>query len=163
VLSVSVACVQRTTHRDASGTSRGCSSAAWSSVSAANGKNGSDKRAGYDKRRVTALRALVAAGMGNSYHGHAVREVAADWREAWEGMDLSPQEIVDAGNPVVVLGRFHPRARGSGIEFETPVGQVLWVERGLVVRDRVFNTWDEALRVAGIPTPAFGPHPATSM
>ena len=104
--------------------------------------------------RFEPLHEIVAAGMRDSYHGHAgLREVVADWREAWERMDLFPQEIIDAGNPVVILGRLHLRARGSGIEFDTPVGQVVWVERGLVVRDH-FNNWDEALRVAGIPTAA---------
>jgi ketosteroid isomerase-like protein len=102
--------------------------------------------------RLEPLHEIVAAGMRDSYHGHAgVREVTADWREAWERMDLFPQEIIDAGNPVVILGRLHLRARGSGIEFDTPVGQVVWAERGLIVRDH-FNNWDEALRVAGIPT-----------
>ena len=105
---------------------------------------------------VEPLRELVAAGMPSSYHGHAGwREMAADWREAWERMDLFPQEIIDAGNPVVILGRFHLRARGSGIEFDTPVGQVVWAERGLIVRDHI-NNWDEALRVAGIPTTVVG-------
>jgi ketosteroid isomerase-like protein len=106
--------------------------------------------------RFEPLHEIVAAGMRDSYHGHAgVREVTADWREAWERMDLIPQEIIDAGNPFVVLGHFHLRARGSGIEFDTPLGQVVWVERGLIVRDHI-NNWDEALRVAGIPAAAVG-------
>jgi ketosteroid isomerase-like protein len=106
---------------------------------------------------VKLMRELVAAGMRDSYDGHAgAREVAADLREAWEGLDLVPQEIVDGGDVLVVLGRFHPRAGGSGIEFDTPAGQVLRVERGLIVRDRFFNSWDEALRVAGIPAAAVG-------
>jgi hypothetical protein len=66
-------------------------------------------------------------------------------------MDFIPQEIADAGNPVVQLGHLWLRARGSGIEFDTPFGQVVWIERGLIVRERSFNNWDEALRVAGIP------------
>jgi ketosteroid isomerase-like protein len=100
--------------------------------------------------RFEPLHEIVAAGMRNSYHGHAgFREVAADWREAWERMDTFPEEIIDAGNLVVILGRLHVRARGSGIEFDTPVGQVVWVEQGLIVRDHM-NNWDEALRVAGI-------------
>jgi ketosteroid isomerase-like protein len=97
-------------------------------------------------------RGLMAAGMPTSYRGHAeIRDFFADVHEAWERMELIPQEIVDAGNPVVILGHVHLRARGSGIEFDTPVGSVLWVERGLAVRESDFGDWDEALRAAGIP------------
>jgi hypothetical protein len=71
-------------------------------------------------------------------------------REAWERIDATPEEIVDAGNPVVVLGHFRLRARGSGIELDTPVGVVFWAERGLTVRQPTFTDWDEALREAGI-------------
>src|SRR3989442_11157543 len=54
--------------------------------------------------RFEPIHEMVAAGMRDSYHGHAgYREVAADWREAWERTDLFPQEIIDAGNPVVIL------------------------------------------------------------
>ena len=99
----------------------------------------------------------VAAGMRSAYRGHAgLREWAADMREAWEGIDALPEEIVDAGNPVVVLGHFRLRARGSGIELDTPVGVVFWVERGLTVRQPTFTDWDEALRAAGISTAAVG-------
>jgi ketosteroid isomerase-like protein len=96
--------------------------------------------------------ALVGpAGADSSYRGHAgLREVFADLREAWERNELIPQEIVDAGNPIVILGHILLRARGSGIEFDTPIGSVLWVHRGLIVRQRDFADWDEALRIAGI-------------
>ena len=112
--------------------------------------------------RFEPLHEIVAAGMRDSYHGHVgLREWAADMREAWERMDLFPQEIIDAGNPFVVLGHFHLRARGSGIEFDTPIGQVVWIERGLIVRDHI-NNWDEALRVAGIPATAAWRSPSTT-
>ena len=106
---------------------------------------------------VEPVREWTAAGQRSSYEGHAGRrELAADWREAFERMDFIPQEIVDAGNPFIFLGHYRLRARGSGVEFDNPVGQILWVERGLVVRERAFADWDEALRVAGIPTAAAG-------
>jgi len=97
---------------------------------------------------------MVAAGMRSSYDGHAgMRELSADWREAWERMDFTPQEVVDAGETIAVLGYLRVRAR-SGIEFDTPFGQVLWLEGGLVVREHDIADWDEALRAAGIPTAA---------
>jgi hypothetical protein len=42
------------------------------------------------------------------------------------------------------------RARGSGIEFDSNFGFVIWIERGLVVREADFADWQEAIRSAGI-------------
>jgi ketosteroid isomerase-like protein len=97
-------------------------------------------------------RELVPAGLRTAYRGHAgVREWFSEWREAYERIELRPHEIVDAGDVVVVLGHVHLRARGSGIELDFRVGNVYWTERGLVVRERQFADWDEALRAAGFP------------
>ena len=92
----------------------------------------------------------TAAGMRSSYRGHAGwREWAADWFEAWERMEMTSLEIVEAANPVVVLGRVHQRARKSGIELDSPYGSVYWTERGLIVRESHFVDLDETLRAAG--------------
>jgi hypothetical protein len=48
------------------------------------------------------------------------------------------------------------RARVSGIELDSRLGQVTWIERGLIVRERDFSDWNEALRMVGIPTAAEG-------
>jgi ketosteroid isomerase-like protein len=80
------------------------------------------------------------------------REWAADWFEAWERMELTSLEIVEAGNPVVVLGQVHQRARESGIELDSPYGSVYWTERGLIVRESHFVDLDQTLCAAGIPT-----------
>ena len=100
-------------------------------------------------------REWLAAGMRSAYRGHAgLREWTADMREAWERIDHMPREVVDAGDVLVVLSQLRLRARGSGIVLDSHVGFVFWSERGLIVRERDFSDWDEALRVAGIPTAA---------
>jgi ketosteroid isomerase-like protein len=98
---------------------------------------------------------FVTVGLSSSYKGHAgVREWTADLSEAWEQMELTLHEIVDAGDRLVNLGRFRSRGSGSGVELDSPTGQALWVERGLVARERVFFDWDEALAAAGLPRDA---------
>ena len=83
--------------------------------------------------------------------GHeGVRELAADWRDAWERMDVLPEEILDAGDLVVVLGRSRVRARMTAIEFESPMASVVWIDRGAIVRQCDFTDWDAALSAAGI-------------
>jgi ketosteroid isomerase-like protein len=91
----------------------------------------------------------IAAGMRSSYTGHAGwREWAADWFDAWDRMDLTSLEIVSAGNPVVVLGQLHHRARESGVELDSPYGSVYWTVRGLIVRESHFIDRDETVRAA---------------
>jgi ketosteroid isomerase-like protein len=97
----------------------------------------------------------LIAGMPSVYRGHAgLREWSADLREAWEFLDHTPLEVVDAGDVIAFLCKIRLRARVSGIELDSRLGQVFWIERGLIVRERDFSDWDEALHVAGIPTAA---------
>jgi len=100
---------------------------------------------------------LVGAGLPPSYRGHrGFRDFDADAHEAWERMDTTPVEIVDAGDRFVILGHLRTRARGSGVELDTPFAQAMSLERGLIVRSRISYNWDEALRAAGIPADAPG-------
>jgi ketosteroid isomerase-like protein len=93
----------------------------------------------------------LAAGMRTVYRGHeGLREWSVDLREAWEWIDHTPLEVVDAGEVIAFLCQIRLRARTSGIELDSRLGQVFWIERGLIARERDFSDWDEALRVAGI-------------
>jgi ketosteroid isomerase-like protein len=95
-------------------------------------------------------REWLIAGMPDEYEGHAgLRQWAADLREAWDFLDHTPLEVVDAGDRFAFLCRIRLRARTSGIELESRLGQVFWVERGLIVRESDFGDWDEALRMVG--------------
>jgi hypothetical protein len=94
-------------------------------------------------------------GMPSVYRGHTgLREWFAELREAWEILDHTPLEVVDAGNIFAFLCKIRLRARTSGIEMDSRLGQVFWVERGLIVREHDFSDWDEALRAVGIPAGA---------
>jgi SnoaL-like domain len=99
----------------------------------------------------------LIAGMPSVYRGHAgLRQWAADLREAWEFLDHTPLEVVDAGDVIAFLCKIRLRARTSGIEIDSRLGQVFWLERGLIVRERDFSDWDDALGVVGIPAAAEG-------
>jgi ketosteroid isomerase-like protein len=94
-------------------------------------------------------------GMPSVYRGHTgLGEWFAELREAWEIIDHTPLEVVDAGDTVAFLCKIKLRARASGIELDSRLGQVFWVEGGLIVREHDFTDWDEALRAVGIPAKA---------
>jgi ketosteroid isomerase-like protein len=104
-----------------------------------------------------APREWLIAGMPSVYRGHAgLRQWSADLREAWEFLDHTPLEVVDAGDVIAFLCKIRLRARTSGIEIDSRLGQVFWIERGLIVRERDFSDWDDALGVVGIPAAAEG-------
>jgi hypothetical protein len=96
-------------------------------------------------------------GMPSVYRGHTgLREWFAELREAWEILDHTPLEIVDVGHAVAFLCKIRLRARTSGIELDSRLGQVFWVERGLIVRERDFSEWNDALREIGVSESAIG-------
>ena len=75
--------------------------------------------------------------MPSVYRGHAgLREWFAELREAWEIIDHTPLEVVDAGDVIAFLCRIRLRARASGIELDSRLGQVFWIERDLIVARR---------------------------
>ena len=61
---------------------------------------------------------------------------------------MTPQEFIDAGPDVVVLGRYRGVARGTGKMLDVPFVRVWTFEDGLAVRFRQFLDtagWREAL------------------
>ncbi len=91
-------------------------------------------------------------GMPSAYEGHAgLRQWAQDLREAWEILDHTPLELVDCGDVLAFLCKVRLRGRRSGIELDSRLGQVFWLERGLIARERDFGDWNQALRLIGAP------------
>jgi hypothetical protein len=70
--------------------------------------------------------------------------------EVFDQFELVPSVVVDLGDSLIVLGGSRVHGRGSGIEFETKVAQLLRIERGLVTQERDFFSWDDALRAAAL-------------
>jgi ketosteroid isomerase-like protein len=82
----------------------------------------------------------------------ALREYATDWFDTIDGLELTPEEVIDAGEGTyVAVLRLTGKARGS----EVPVQQhlsVIWTFRdGKLVRGREYRTREEAMRAAGLP------------
>jgi ketosteroid isomerase-like protein len=71
----------------------------------------------------------------------------AEW---WDEFTAKPDEFLDAGEQVVVLGRYRGIAKGTGKELDVPFVHVWTVRDGQAVRFRQFLDtagWVDALSV----------------
>jgi len=87
---------------------------------------------------------------GGHYRGvDGVRQWMLDLYGAWEQMDLDCEELIDAGEQVIVVLSVRGRGRTSGIEVAYRPAGIWTVRRGRVVRVVWFPTRHEALEALG--------------
>jgi ketosteroid isomerase-like protein len=79
----------------------------------------------------------------------AVLRLWRAWSEVFSEMTWEAEELIDAGDAVVVPVRFHSRGRGSGVETVARAVHVYWLSDGAVVRYRQCQSHPEALEAAG--------------
>ncbi len=67
-----------------------------------------------------------------------------------EGLRADPEEIIDAGEQVVVQLRLSGHAKNSGLPFEVRILHVLTFRDAKVLHLRLFDDRDKALRSVGL-------------
>jgi ketosteroid isomerase-like protein len=88
---------------------------------------------------------------GGHYRGRdAVKAFGRDFFETWESYTIEADQILDAGETVVVLGRVHAVGKGSGATVDSPVAYVHTLRDGKLTHTRSFLSHDEALEAAGL-------------
>jgi ketosteroid isomerase-like protein len=88
---------------------------------------------------------------GQIFHGPAgVAEAMRTWTGAFEDWKMEVQEIVDAGDKVMVGDRQTGRGKGSGIEIDDRTFSVYTLRGGKIVHLRFFFDRDQALEAAGL-------------
>jgi ketosteroid isomerase-like protein len=70
--------------------------------------------------------------------------------DVWEVLSLDAREFRDLGDPVLVVGIFHARGGGSGLEVRAPYYAAFHARGGRLARVRSFQTEGEALEAAGL-------------
>ena len=97
--------------------------------------------------------AKVSPDLTGVYHGHeGVRAYWRRWLSAWSDLQFEIQDVVDAGDDVVVLIHNQRQwGKQSGIVTETPPYAMVFTFRGgKVVRWRMYPDQESALRAAGL-------------
>jgi len=88
---------------------------------------------------------------GQIYRGHeGVVEAMRVWRGAWEDWRVEVEEIIDAGDRVLVISRESGRGKGSGVEIDQHAFVVFTLRDGRIVRWQGFVHRAPALQAAGI-------------
>jgi len=82
----------------------------------------------------------------DTYRGHAgIRRYVESFREYVDGLRFVPEDVIDAGDAVVVAMRIEGRGRGSGVPFEQRLANRITVRDGLIDSMTAYATVDEAL------------------
>jgi ketosteroid isomerase-like protein len=94
--------------------------------------------------------AIVGGAEGNVYRGHeGFRRWYADSFEVWE-LSTEWSEFRDLGDRVLAFGHLRARGHESGVEVESPMGWVITVRRGRLIKAEGFLSRAEALEAAGL-------------
>jgi ketosteroid isomerase-like protein len=95
----------------------------------------------------------VVPDLAEVYWGHeGVRTYWRRWMEAWRDLEFEVQDVLDAGDEIVVLIRNQRQwGRHTGIATEIPPFALVYSFRnGKVVRWRIFAEQNKALEAVGL-------------
>jgi ketosteroid isomerase-like protein len=85
------------------------------------------------------------------YRGHeGVRAYLAEARDLWDVLQPVGEVFTDVGDHVLVTGRCRVRGRVSGAESNPACAWVVGVRDGVIVSHRTCQSYEEALRAAGV-------------
>jgi ketosteroid isomerase-like protein len=71
-------------------------------------------------------------------------------RDVYDGVEVRPYRVLDAGDDVVVLATLAGTSRGAGVPVDIDQGYVWTIRDGQAVRFRWFRTPQEALEAVGL-------------
>jgi hypothetical protein len=84
---------------------------------------------------------------------HGLDEIRRDYEqveETWEEHRIEPEQIIDAGERVVLFHREYHRGRSSGVELDLDAAVVFDLRDGRIVRIQGYMDRDAALKAAGV-------------
>jgi ketosteroid isomerase-like protein len=96
------------------------------------------------------LTAEVEGAQG--YRGHdGLRQWFKDIDEMFSEISWHPDSVKNLeGDRVLVLGTIRGRGRTSGVEVETPIGQLIELRDGMILRGWAYPSHEQAMLAAGL-------------
>ena len=88
---------------------------------------------------------------GAPYIGaEGLRQFARDSAEEWDHLRIVIDELREAGDRVLLLGRYDARGRASGVAVEFPAAWVAHVRDGRIAHLRSYSDREAAIAAAGL-------------
>ena len=89
---------------------------------------------------------------GNPYRGHQaiISGVFARLGGEWDGFAAVPDEFLDAGDTVVVLGRYHATHKATGKPLDAQLAHIWRIADGKAI---AFQQYTDTLQAARVTTP----------
>jgi ketosteroid isomerase-like protein len=87
---------------------------------------------------------------GPSHGLDAMRDDFERWASAFEELRVTVEEIIDAGDQVVLVAHHQGRGRKSGVKVDTRFYEVYTVREGKISRVDEYDEMAEALEAAGL-------------
>jgi ketosteroid isomerase-like protein len=92
-----------------------------------------------------------AAPGARTWHGRdGARQALDSWFEIWEWMQVEIEDLVEAGDRVLVTLHQRAKGRGSAIEVEVKTFNVYTFRDRMVTRIELFTEREPALEAAGL-------------
>ena len=79
-----------------------------------------------------------------------VRHWLADWSSAWDEWEIEVEEMIDAGNAVLVLIHHSARGHASGMRMDSHDGMLFTMRDGKVIALDYYTGRERALAAAGL-------------
>jgi ketosteroid isomerase-like protein len=94
---------------------------------------------------------VMNATEDSPYYGpDGMRDDWERWASAWEELKVTIEEIIEAGDQVVLVAHHQGRGRGSGIKVDARFYEVYTLREGKVSRVDEYTEREEALEAAGL-------------
>ena len=91
------------------------------------------------------------AFLAGTYRGpEGFTTILGRMEEVFGDVRVEVDDLVDAGDAVLMLGRFRVRGAQSGATGTQQIGLVLRLRRGRIAHFRSYLRWDEALDAVGL-------------
>jgi ketosteroid isomerase-like protein len=97
-------------------------------------------------------RPLIESGIvESSYRGHdGYRRFWREWLAAWGRYRAEPQELIDLGDRLLILGRLKGHGDGSGTPVEQEYAALIYLTHGQVARQQEYFEHAQALDEVGL-------------